>query len=153
MFTIGMDGNYTLKTYKYLISVYNVITNKLFLMFKFILSLVLPYFIPLNFCYHSSVVLAAAAAATQQQQQPHMLLRSSSSQPNQFLISDKNIVVFSENEIKEIIFGCLLGDGSLDKSLKSKNVRFKFSQSIKAKDYFLELYSIFKPARCGRQDS
>jgi trehalose/maltose hydrolase-like predicted phosphorylase len=39
----------------------------------------------------------------------------------------------------------LLGDGSLEKSLKSKNARFKFSQTIKAKDYFLQLYSIFKP--------
>ena len=53
--------------------------------------------------------------------------------------------VFSENELKEIIFGSLLGDGSLEKSLKSKNARFKFSQTIKAKDYFMQLYSIFKP--------
>jgi hypothetical protein len=33
-------------------------------------------------------------------------------EPNQSQIFDRNIVVFSENEIKEIIFGCLLGDGS-----------------------------------------
>jgi hypothetical protein len=59
--------------------------------------------------------------------------------------TDENITVFSENELKEIIFGSLLGDGNLEKSLKSKNARFKFSQTIKAKDYFLQLYSIFKP--------
>lgn len=59
--------------------------------------------------------------------------------------STEPAIVFSENELKEIIFGSLLGDGSLEKSLKSKNARFKFSQTIKAKDYFLQLYFIFKP--------
>ena len=53
--------------------------------------------------------------------------------------------IYDDNEIKEIIFGCLLGDGSLYKSINSKNARFKFSQSLKAKEYFLQQYLLFKP--------
>lgn len=53
--------------------------------------------------------------------------------------------IYDDNEIKEIIFGCLLGDGSLEKSINSKNARFKFSQSLKAKEYFLQQFLLFKP--------
>ncbi len=121
MFTIGMDVIHTNKTYKYIIdsrSAYNVVIENLFLMWKF---------------KPSSVA----------QQAQHSLPLTF------FKIETKgtegNIAVLSENELKEIIFGSLLGDGSLEKSLKSKNARFKFSQAIKAKDYFLQLYYIFKP--------
>ena len=118
MFTIGMDVIYTNKTYKYIIDVCNVVIENLFLMLKFKPSLVA------------------------QQAQHSLPLTSVYIETKE---TNENIAVFSENELKEIIFGSLLGDGNLEKSLKSKNARFKFSQTIKAKDYFLQLYSIFKP--------
>src|SRR4030095_8610551 len=40
------------------------------------------------------------------------------------------------------MFGSLLGDGKLEKSIRSKNVRFGFIQTIKTKYYFINLYSI-----------
>ena len=127
MFTIGMDGIYTNKTYKYIIDslrAWNVVIENLFLMLKFKPSLV---------ALHSlSLILTA----------PRL---SPDTDSDQSKLTDNKIVIFSENELKEIIFGSLLGDGSLEKLLKSKNARFKFSQTIKARDYFLQLYSIFKP--------
>ena len=52
---------------------------------------------------------------------------------------------YSNEEIKQIIFGSLLGDGKLELSAKSKNARFGFIQSIIFKDYFLFIFSILKP--------
>jgi|SRR6266487_6272266 len=59
-------------------------------------------------------------------------------------ISSKfELPIYNEQEIKEIIFGSILGDGKLEKTIRSKNARFGIIQSIKAKDYFIVLYSIF----------
>lgn len=43
----------------------------------------------------------------------------------------------SNNNIKKILFGSLLGDGKLDKSPRSINARFGFTQGEKNKEYFL----------------
>lgn len=59
--------------------------------------------------------------------------------------SNNELPIYKENEIKEIILGSLLGDGNLEKSIKSINARFGFIQSTKARDYFIFLYSIFSP--------
>jgi LAGLIDADG DNA endonuclease family len=56
--------------------------------------------------------------------------------------SKTKLIDYKDNEIKEIIFGSLLGDGKLEKSIRSKNARFGFIQTIKNKDYFINLYSI-----------
>ena len=129
MFTIGMDVICTNKTYKYIIDVcstgYLSCYNEIFLMLNFKPYLVAQYLLPLT---HTGPYSTEQSKLTDN--------NNDSTEP---------AFVFSENELKEIIFGSLLGDGSLEKSLKSKNARFKFSQTIKAKDYFLQLYSIFKP--------
>jgi len=57
--------------------------------------------------------------------------------------SKPEIPLYNHEDLKEIIFGSLLGDGKLEKTLKSKNARFGFIQSDKAKDYFIYFYSIF----------
>jgi hypothetical protein len=49
-----------------------------------------------------------------------------------------------DNEIKEILFGSLLGDGSLELPSRGKNARFIFSQSFKFEPYFLHMFSLFK---------
>ena len=129
MFTIGMDVLCTNKTYKYIIDVCSTgnlsCYNEIFLMLNFKPYLVAQHLLPLTL---------AGPYGTEQSKLTDN--NNGSTEP---------AFVFSENELKEIIFGSLLGDGSLEKSLKSKNARFKFSQTIKAKDYFLQLYSIFKP--------
>ena len=49
---------------------------------------------------------------------------------------------YSIGEIREILFGSILGDGTLE--FLGSNARFGFVQSIIHKSYFLFLYSIFK---------
>jgi LAGLIDADG DNA endonuclease family len=129
MFTIGMDVICTNKTYNYIIDVcstgYLSCYNEIFLMLNFKPYLVAQHLLPLT---HTGPYSTEQSKLTDN--------NNDSTEP---------AFVFSEKEVKKIIFGSLLGDGSLEKSLKSKNARFKFSQTIKAKDYFLQLYSIFKP--------
>lgn len=57
-------------------------------------------------------------------------------------VSNPKTYKYDEREIREILFGSLLGDGKLEMALRSKNARFGFIQSIKAKEYFVSLYSI-----------
>lgn len=52
---------------------------------------------------------------------------------------------YSNEEIKQIIFGSLLGDAKLELPARGKNARFGFIQSKKFESYFLHLYSILKP--------
>src|SRR5277367_1406921 len=56
--------------------------------------------------------------------------------------SNIELTFYNEEEIKEIIFGSLLGDGKLEKSIRSKNARFGLIQSIKFKEFFIALYRI-----------
>lgn len=61
-----------------------------------------------------------------------------------------NEPILFTNIQKQILFGCLLGDGSLRKCKKSLNASFTCSHSLKQKDYnllkakFLEPYSKYK---------
>jgi hypothetical protein len=48
--------------------------------------------------------------------------------------------IAEDNNIKEILFGSLLGDGSLELPARGKNARFIFSQSNKYKPYFLHMF-------------
>lgn len=50
---------------------------------------------------------------------------------------------YSSEEIKQILFGSLLGDGKLELGKRSKNARFGFIQSTKFEDYFLLVFNIF----------
>ena len=59
------------------------------------------------------------------------------------VIPNKPEISYNKN-IREILFGSLLGDGSLELPSRGKNARFIFSQSIKFEPYFLYLFSIFK---------
>ena len=43
------------------------------------------------------------------------------------------------NEVKEIIFGSLLGDAKLELPPRGLNARFGFIQSLEKKDYFLSV--------------
>lgn len=52
----------------------------------------------------------------------------------------------SDNEIKEIIFGSLLGDGKLEMGSRSLNTRFGFTQSEDKKDYFIYFCNSLYPA-------
>lgn len=47
----------------------------------------------------------------------------------------------SNNNIKEILFGSLLGDGKLEKGPRSINARFGFTQGDKNKEYFLFIFN------------
>jgi signal transduction histidine kinase len=47
------------------------------------------------------------------------------------------LVTIENNNIKEILFGSLLGDGKLEMAPRAINARFGFIQSEKNKDYFL----------------
>ena len=49
---------------------------------------------------------------------------------------------YSEMEIKQIIFGSLLGDGQLELLPRALNARFKFTQSLKQEPYFLMVWNI-----------
>ena len=120
MFTIGMDGNTPKIFIIILVMLINCELKEIIFKFKSFILKINPLKIPIS--DNLSVI-----------------------SDNQILTTDKNIKVFNDKEIKEIIFGCLLGDGSLEKSVKSKNARFKFSQSLKAKEYFLHLFLLFKP--------
>jgi len=51
--------------------------------------------------------------------------------------------VYSKDEIKQIVFGSLLGDAKLGMSERSVNARFGFIQSEIHAPYFLTFYSIF----------
>lgn len=46
---------------------------------------------------------------------------------------------FNLDETKEIIFGCLLGDGKLEMPPRGVNARFGFTQSEFQKDYFISV--------------
>jgi len=59
------------------------------------------------------------------------------------LSSNIKIDRYSNEEIKQINFGSLLGDGNLELSSRAVNARFGFIQSQKFQDYFLHLNSIF----------
>ncbi len=48
-------------------------------------------------------------------------------------------------ELKQVIFGSLLGDGSLELSPRSVNPRFTFCQSSTHKDYFILIFNFFSP--------
>lgn len=58
------------------------------------------------------------------------------------------IATFSTQQVKEILFGSLLGDGQLEMSRRSINARFGFIQSVIHMDYFLYLYNILSHL-CG----
>lgn len=51
----------------------------------------------------------------------------------------------SKEEIKQITFGSILGDGKLELPPRGLNARFGFTQSIIFEEYFLQLFSIFQP--------
>ena len=53
--------------------------------------------------------------------------------------ANSNSNSFNLNEIKEIIFGSLLGDGTLEMSPRSVNARLGFTQAESQKDYFLSV--------------
>ena len=50
---------------------------------------------------------------------------------------------FISNEVKEILFGSLLGDGNLELPPRGLNARFGFTQSLDKKDYFLSVLNSF----------
>ena len=52
---------------------------------------------------------------------------------------DANIKPCISNEVKEILFGSLLGDGKLELPPRGLNSRFGFTQSLDKKDYFLSV--------------
>ena len=131
MFTIGMDVLNTNKTYNYIINKGSACRHRtfkwvIFIFYKYMAGQL--YYIE----YLSNVMLQKFNNYSED-----LNLTCN--------INSGPFTVYNENEIKEIIFGSLLGDGSLEKSLKSKNARFKISQTIKSKDYFISLYFIFKP--------
>ena len=51
---------------------------------------------------------------------------------------------------KEIIFGCLLGDGSLELPPRGLNARFGFIQSESKRDYFLSVLNSLSPISSGK---
>jgi hypothetical protein len=53
------------------------------------------------------------------------------------------------NEVKEIIFGSLLGDAKLEMPPRGKNARFGFIQSLDKKDYFLSLLNSLSEISSG----
>jgi hypothetical protein len=50
---------------------------------------------------------------------------------------------FTNEEIKQIVFGLCLGVGKLELAKRAKNARFGFIQSTKFEAYFSYLFSIF----------
>jgi hypothetical protein len=56
----------------------------------------------------------------------------------------KPVKIYNNEEIKQIIFGSILGDGKLELPLRGLNARFGFIQSVKYEPYFLFLYFILK---------
>lgn len=61
---------------------------------------------------------------------------------------------FSSNEVKEIIFGSLLGDGKLElppsREGRGLNARFGFTQSLEKKDYFLSVLNSLGEISSGK---
>lgn len=47
------------------------------------------------------------------------------------------------NELNEVLFGCMLGDGQLTMEKRSTNARFSFIQSTINSDYFHSLAKLF----------
>jgi len=62
-------------------------------------------------------------------------------------INNKN---FISNEVKEIIFGSLLGDGKLELPPRGKNARFGFTQSLDKKEYFLSVLNSLTGISTGK---
>jgi hypothetical protein len=61
------------------------------------------------------------------------------------VISSKfKITKYSDDEIKQITFGSLLGDAKLELPNRGVNARFGFIQSQKYQDYFIQFYFIFE---------
>ena len=48
------------------------------------------------------------------------------------------------NEVKQVLFGSLMGDGCLPKESKGVNIRFSEKHSFKQKDYLLWKKNIFE---------
>ena len=61
---------------------------------------------------------------------------------------------FSSNEVKEIIFGSLLGDGKLElppsREGRGLNAGFGFTQSLEKKDYFLSVLNSLGEISSGK---
>lgn len=62
----------------------------------------------------------------------------------------KNNKQFLSDQTKEIIFGSLLGDGSLELPPKGINARFGFNQSLYKKDYFLNVLNSLEEICSGK---
>ena len=54
------------------------------------------------------------------------------------------------NEVKEIIFGSLLGDAKLELPPRGLNARFGFTQSLDKKDYFLSVLNSLEEICYGK---
>lgn len=50
---------------------------------------------------------------------------------------------YNTEELREIIFGSLLGDAKLELPPRGINARFGFTQSVKHSEYFYSFYNIF----------
>jgi hypothetical protein len=57
---------------------------------------------------------------------------------------------FISNEVKEIIFGSLLGDAKLELPPRGLNARFGFIQSLDKKDYFLSVLNSLGEISSGK---
>jgi hypothetical protein len=61
-------------------------------------------------------------------------------------------------QLKDILVGSLLGDGSIRKSSLNSNAYFTIGQCMKNSEYILHLYELFKdycsasPYKCARFD-
>jgi hypothetical protein len=55
-----------------------------------------------------------------------------------------SVGIITTNSLKEILFGSILGDGSLELQTRSKNARFIFTQGMKNQEYFLSVYKNFE---------
>jgi len=53
-------------------------------------------------------------------------------------------------EVKEILFGSLLGDGRLEMPPRGINARFGFTQRLDKKDYFLTFLNKFSDLSSGK---
>jgi len=56
----------------------------------------------------------------------------------------------SLDETKEIIFGCLLGDGKLEMPPRGVNARFGFTQAESQKDYFMSVLNSLSSICSGK---
>lgn len=62
---------------------------------------------------------------------------------------EKNKPFFS-NEVKEVLFGSLLGDGKIELPPRGLNARFGFTQSLDKKDYFLSVLNSLAEISSGK---